>query len=306
MQISIKALWLTAALAAFVTAPSARADFAEDSELVIGVIGDNVSKKTKRYAPLVQYLKAQLSDAGVKNVRTHIWPTSDEIADALKNGEAHLFIDSPLVAAKIAKQSDAKPVLRRWKKGIAEYRSVILVPTSSAVQTVADLKGKRIAFQERDSTSGFMLPADSILASGLSMVEKQRPQDPYDSDKVNYYFTGSDRHTATWLAKGWVEAAGTDGETFSKMEAARPGEFKVIAKSIVVPRNAVLLSKHISDDVTKAITAALIGMDQNDEGRKILKGFKKTKKFDDFPDGAKATFDPIYAMIDRLDQHQLF
>lgn len=306
MLSKFQSLLAQAVIAASLFAVPAQADLAQDGELVIGVIGNNVSKKTKRYSPLANYLQQHLSDVGVRSVRTHIVTTSEEMAKVMKEGKAHLFFDSPLVSAKIAKRSKAKPVLRRWKKGMADYGSVIVVPAKSKIRRVKDLRGKRIAFQDRDSTSGFMLPANDILSAGLTMVEKNRPQDPYDMDKVNYYFTGSDRHTATWLAKGWVEAAGTDTPTFEKLKKARPGAFRVIARSIRVPRNVVLVSSHVSSDINEAIVSVLMDMDKSEQGQEILKNFKKTKKMDAFPNGVEATFTPIYAMIDRLAGQDLF
>lgn len=306
MHYNLLKLILSAMMGIFLVSTNALAEQSKQTELVIGTIGNNVSKKTKNFAPLARYLQQHLAKDGVASVRTRVVPTSEAMANDLLAGKIDIALDSPLVAAKIAKLSGAKPVLRHWKKGIAEYYSVIVVPVASELKSLKDLKGKRIAFQERDSTSGFMLPVDMILSAGAPMIEKRRPQDSYETDKVNYYFSGSDRHTITWLAKGWVEAAGTDVKTFKRLEKARPGKFKILAKSITVPRHVVLQSTATDDAIGKSVAKILIDMDKSEEGQKILHGFKKTKKFDVFPDGSEETFKPIYAIIERLAAHDLF
>lgn len=134
--------------------------------LVIGAINDNVKKELKRTEPLAAYLATELADAGVTDVEIAVIPSSGAMAQALAEGTVDIMFDSPLIAAKVARASGAEPFVRRWKRGIASYHSVILVPADSQIETLADLQGKRIGFQEPDSTSGFMLPAGLIRPRG--------------------------------------------------------------------------------------------------------------------------------------------
>jgi phosphonate transport system substrate-binding protein len=44
----------------------------------------------------------------------------------------------------------------------------------------------------------------------------------------------------------------------------------------------------------------LIAMATTEAGRQALQEFQNTTRFDHFPAGVEATFDPIHAMLDRL------
>src|SRR3989304_5486188 len=76
-----------------------------------------------------------------------------EMAQFLKHGKIDLYIDSPYPALAVSRLSGSKLFLRRWKKGISEYRSVIFAKAASRIARLEDLKGKIIAFEEEFSNS---------------------------------------------------------------------------------------------------------------------------------------------------------
>lgn len=269
--------------------------------LVLGSVGENIKKHLVRFEPMAQYLQDELSGQGITAVQVAVLPSSDAMAQALRDGRVDLYFDSPLVAAKVARASDSEPFLRRWKKGISSYHSVIFVPADSDVRTVADLAGKRIAFQEPDSTSGFMLPAGLLRREGMALRELPSRSTQPRNDEVGYIFTKDDKNTLAWLYKGWVDAAATDPQNYEKLAHAKPGSVRVLARSIDVPRQVVIRRNGLEAGLADRIGAALVAMDQTEPGRSTLKRFNKTTRFDEFPDGVDATFSPIYDLLDELE-----
>ena len=55
-------------------------------------------------------------------------------------------------------------------------------------------------------------------------------------------------------------------------------------------------SRRSSDRLASVLTA----MDESDRGRAVLRRFNKTTRFDHFPKGVEATFNPIYELLDEL------
>ncbi|MGI9451113.1 MAG: phosphate/phosphite/phosphonate ABC transporter substrate-binding protein [Geminicoccaceae bacterium] len=269
--------------------------------VVLGSVSDNIKKHMVRFQPLADYLKEELSAEGVTDVQITVLPSSDSMAQALRDGRIDLYFDSPLVAAKVARASNSKPFLRRWKRGIGSYHSVIMVPTDSDIQTTADLNGKRIAFQKPDSTSGFMLPAGMLRREGLNLRELPSRSAMPSDDEIGYIFTKDDRNTLVWLYKGWVDAAATDPQNYADLDRAMPGSIRIIARSIDVPRQVVIRRNSLEQALANRIEAILTTMDETGDGRKILKSFNKTTRFDQFPDGVDATFTPIYDLLDQLE-----
>jgi phosphonate transport system substrate-binding protein len=268
--------------------------------VVLGSVSDNIKKHMVRFQPLADYLMEKLSAEGVTDVQITVLPSSESMAQALRDGRVDLYFDSPLVAAKVARASNSKPFLRRWKRGIGSYHSVIMVPTDSDIQTIADLNGRRIAFQKPDSTSGFMLPAGMLRREGLTLRELPSRSAMPGDDEIGYIFTKDDRNTLVWLYKGWVDAAATDPQNYADLDRAMPGSIRIIARSIDVPRQVVIRRNGLDQALVARLEATLVAMEETEHGRKTLKSFNKTTRFDQFPDGVDATFNPIYDLLDQL------
>jgi phosphonate transport system substrate-binding protein len=228
-------------------------------------------------------------------------PTSAKMTDALRTGAVHLLFESPLVAAKIAQDGAALPMLRRWRKGVAEYWSEIVVPSESPVRSLEDLRGRIIAFEDPDSTSGHLLPRAVLLERGLEVELLKRWTDPVDPKKVGAVFTLSDKGSILMLFDGRVAALATDPLYVKRVEEARPGALRSIARSITVPRHVVMRSVAMSEERAKRIADVLTGMYDTEEGRRVLAQFRETDRFDAFPEGVEATFAPLKAQLQVLE-----
>ena len=268
--------------------------------LVLGSVNDNVRKHVDRMTPMARYLERELADLGVTEVQIRVATTSSEMVAALRDGQVDLYFDSPLVAANIARQAGAEPFLRRWKRGEASYHSLIIVPADSDIQGVEDLVGHRIGFQEPDSTSGFLLPVGMLHAADLALRELPDRFAPPAEDEIGYVFTGDDKNTLLWLAKGWIVAGATEPRRWDQLNEARPGEFRVIATSIEVPRQVVIRRNGLDAGLVNRIADVLKDMVNSDEGVEVMEKFHKTTRFDDFPRGVEDTFEPIHHLLDRL------
>src|SRR5690606_11564754 len=51
------------------------------------------------------------------------------------------------------------------------YKAMIIVKKDSPIQSVSDLKGKRIAYQNVTSSAGFVWPAGKLMESGLDPLK---------------------------------------------------------------------------------------------------------------------------------------
>lgn len=269
--------------------------------LTIGGITDNVKKERKRTAPLAAYLARRLAADGITSVETAHYPTSEAMARAMASGEVDLMFDSPLVAAIVARDAGGRPFLRRWKDGVVSYHSIILVPADSGIESLDDLRGRRIGFQEPDSTSGYLLPAGLLRRNGIAMRELASGDDMPAADELGFVFTGDDKNTLIWIHQGRIDAAATDPQRFAELERAQPGRFRALARSIDVPRQVGVHSGDLDPELVGRLVEILTEMDQTEEGRAVLRKFKDTERFDQFPDGVEATFGPIYELIGQLE-----
>lgn len=281
------------------TAPTASISTSSATEtLVIGDISDEPAKKIRRYQPLADYLAAQLQNAGFATVQVKIAPNMETMSQWLKSGEVDLYFDSPFPALIVSEQSGAQPILRRWKDGVAEYKTVIFTLTKNDIKSLNDLQGHLIAFEEPFSTSGYMLPLAHLVKAGLKLVEKPNPVSTVGDDEVGYVFSKDDKNAIQWVLGDRVTAAAVSAPDYLKISEKVRAQLTILAETEALPRHLTLVSTTLSPKQKTAIKTTLLQMDNTETGRAVLKQFEETKQFDEFPEGANAGLARMQALYD--------
>ncbi|WP_270725140.1 phosphate/phosphite/phosphonate ABC transporter substrate-binding protein [Shimia sp. Alg240-R146] len=267
--------------------------------LVLGSLENDVRRQYSNFELLARYLEDTLSDTGISSVEIAVYRDEQTFIDAFSFGEIDLYFDSPVIAAKLSRAVDAKPLLRQFKEGDAAYHSHIVVPRDSPVQTIKDLNGLKIAFEEADSSSGFLMPADVITSAGGELVRLRSRKRDVPEGKIGYVFTGDGNNTMYWLTRGWTDAAALHDREINHIETVFPGQFRVIKTSPSMPRQVVMQGRHVDADLSAAIKRTLLDMHKTEEGRVAIGAFFGTERFVPFADG-RAAFVPLLDIIDRL------
>ena len=252
--------------------------------LHIGSVSPEVSAEIKKYTPLATYLALALQSEGIDQGKVVVAKSIPEMAHLLKQGKIDLYLDSPYPALAVSRLSGSKLFLRRWKKGIAEYRSVIFTRADSGVSRLEDLKGKIIAFEEEFSTSGYFVPKLVMMQQGLQPVAKKNVADPVAPDEVGYVFSLDDENAMIWVVRGKVAASVMDNQTYVKQALPHLKNLKVLYQTFSFPRHVVSHRADLPGDLLAKIKETLIQMDQSDQGKKALEKFERTIKFDEIPE----------------------
>lgn len=277
------------------------ASWATAETLNLGTLNEGLRGQIRVFEPLLTYLEDELEDIGISEVRLVVHPSTELMAAAMARKEVDIFIDSPLVVAKIAKASGGIPFLRHWKNGHAYYYSVIFTRVESDIHTLKDLQGKRIAMEDHDSSSGFIAPAHMLLQAGLTFKKLRAPTANHTGDEVGYFLTYNDKNTMFLVASGRADAGATSHNKFLDLMEARPNEFRIIATSERMPRSVLLHRPGLSKPLLDELSETLKGMSQTEEGREILAGFHNSVRFDEFAAGPKRTFAPIFQILQDLE-----
>ncbi|MEM1445257.1 MAG: phosphate/phosphite/phosphonate ABC transporter substrate-binding protein [Planctomycetota bacterium] len=133
----------------------------------------------------------------------------------------------------------------------AQYRMVITVPAGSAIQTLADLEGRTIAFTRPGSNSGYKAP--------LVLLREQAGLTP----PTNYRWTFSFGHAAsiTGLSSGQYEAIATASDLLdAAVEAGdiETGAFRIVYESEAFPVAAIGHAHDLDPALAEKITQALV------------------------------------------------
>jgi phosphonate transport system substrate-binding protein len=267
--------------------------------IVLGDISDDPGEVIEGTQPLADYMAAQLGDFGITTGQVRVTENADAMAQLLDDGEVDLYFDSVFPATMISDASGAQPFLRRWRFGVEEYYTVIFASVESGITSVEDLPGHMIALDNPFSTSGYLLPAVSLIERDLRLVGKQSYDDPVADGEVGFVFSYDDENTLQWVLSGLVAAGATDD--YNYYEAFPPEvteKLVVLAKTESVPRQVVVARPGMDAELLEAIKQILITAHESEEGRVALESFSQTSRFDEFPEGIEAAQDRMREMME--------
>jgi phosphonate transport system substrate-binding protein len=176
-------------------------------------------------------------------------------------------------------------ILRRWKDGLAEYRSLIFANKSGPVSRLEDLRGKLIVFEDPGSTSGYFLPKMLLLKKGFKVTEKAGPKAKVAPGEIGYFFESTDRISIDYVLSGEAAAGAFSDDDHGALDASKKAAINVLAQSETLPRHLVSTRKDLDPAVRARLIEILLSMHLDDEGRKILQKTDNTSKFDRLPGG---------------------
>ena len=260
--------------------------FATESEgrtLVIGKVSSNPKKHYKVLKPMVDYMVSQLGDLGYTNSEVLMAKDIKQLARYMRQGKVDWVTESPFPSAILHRDAGAEYIARKWKKGVAQYHSVLFTGNDSGIDNISDLKGKVVAFQDRGSSTACYIPAAMILEAGLELVEMSSPRDRPGPNEVGYIFADEEINQSTWVHKGIVAAGGYSSTDWSEDDNNPPSfreEMKIFAQSKDIPRAVELVRRDLPDAVKARMTEVLMAMHLDENNKDLLWSYQKTTRFD--------------------------
>jgi phosphonate transport system substrate-binding protein len=254
----------------------------------VGDISNNPAEKIKSFLPFVNYLARQLQPERIDQGKVVIARSIPEMASYVKESKVDLFVESPFPAVAVSRLANSRFLLRRWKRGVAEYRALIFVKKDSGVNKLEDLKGRTIAFEEPLATSTYFLPKLVMVQRGLKLEQKKDHGDPVGRDEIGYIFVGDEPNAMFWVLRDKVTAGVMNNQNYLQEVRGYAESLKVIYETFPIPRQVISHRPDLNSNLVARIKEMLLKMDQSEEGRKVLQEFEKTTKFDELPDGAMA------------------
>lgn len=266
--------------------------------LTIGSLSLSPGREHEVVQPFADYLAGRLGPVGIGHGRVVVVQSVHGMVEELAAGRIDLYVDSPFPVAFVAAHGGGlKVLLRRWKRGAEAYRSLIFARADSGIETLADLRGRMIAFGEPFSTTGYLLPKTALLATGLQVASYQDPAAAVPRDRVGYVFSNDAESTVFWVLKGRVSAGAGNDDYFAEMAGERIDELRIIARTPSLPRNLVCARRGLDPAVEAAIIDVLLGMASDEAGRAVLEAYEETARFDRLPQGAEEALAEVAGLL---------
>lgn len=233
-----------------------------EEEILIGLIPEeNIFRQFERHKPLSEYLTKKL---GTK-VRFTILSKYGDIIDRFvsRNMDGAFFGDFTAVLAEeqLGTEPVAKPVNLDGKTTVKSY---IFARKDSGIKTVSDMKGKRAAFVDKATASGYLFALSYLKQNGVS-----EPEGFFEE----YYFTGSHDSAINAVLDGRADIGSAKSRIFNKLVEKDPfikEELNILAESDELPDTTLCLRADLDIPTKNFVKNILINMKHDPDGQKVL------------------------------------
>ena len=192
------------------------------------------------FKPMISLLEAE---TGVK-ISFRSAKDYESFNQSILKGEIDIFFMGPSIYAELYAQHPDKVrlVATALDKGKPTFKGVIVAKKDSAINSLADLKGKKFAFGDRDSTLSCYIPAAMLMDAGVF-------------DSLKYDFTGKHDNVAQSVLQGGHDAGGLKPDVAEKYMGQG---LKIIAESAPVYEHVIGIGSKVDDATMAKIQKALL------------------------------------------------
>ena len=216
---------------------------------------ESAPEVTRRWEPILAQLE---KDLGVK-VKPIMASDYRGTIEALKFKKAEIGHLGPksYVEATNDNYANVEPVVQiRHSNGSLGYRSCLIVHADSDIFSPEDIGGKTFAFNDPNSTSGYLVPMTMFLNEmGLN------PQQHFSK----LTFSGSHEASILAVTNKKVEVASTnlpDIQQLTREGKVPRGALRIIWVSKLIPNDPIVVRKDLPDSLRQAIQDSLVAMQE--------------------------------------------
>ncbi|MGK7928289.1 MAG: phosphate/phosphite/phosphonate ABC transporter substrate-binding protein [Spirulina sp.] len=183
-------------------------------------------------------------------------------ASALQLEQIDLALAGPAEYVIIRSRTNAIPVIELTRP---HYRSVIIAPTTTKIQSLQALKNKALALSDIGSTSGHLGPTKLLMDAGL---------DP--KSDIDIQMLGDDGSVEA-IQTGKVEAWGGSALDYEAFFGDKKEDFPIIATTPLLPNDIFMTTGQMKPEIVEEIRSRML--DNQDKLLAALVKGEKTQKY---------------------------
>ncbi|MDU6725680.1 MAG: phosphate/phosphite/phosphonate ABC transporter substrate-binding protein [Bradyrhizobium sp.] len=219
---------------------------------------ENASELIKRNQPLKDYLEKELG----KKVDLVVTTDYSSMIEAMRFGRIDIAYFGPLSYVLAKGKADIEPFAAMVSDGKPTYRSVVIANANANVNSLSDIKGKKVAFGDRASTSSHLIPKTLMAEAGV-----------VNDRDYQQHFVGSHDAVAVNVANGNAEVGGLSEviwKTLLERKLVEAGKVKVIAYSKEYPQYPWTMRSDLKPELKDKIRTTFVNL----KDPAVLKNFK--------------------------------
>jgi len=237
---------------------------------------ENASTVIKNNQPLKAYLEKTLG----RKVQLIVTTDYSSMIEAMRFGRLELGYFGPLSYTMAASKSKIEAFASLMKKGTTTYNAVVIGNKAAGIKTMADLRGKDVAYGDQASTSSHLIPKKMLIDAGLVTGRDYRE-----------HFVGAHDAVAVAVQNGHAQAGGLSKPIFDSLVArgiVSLDKVAVLGVSPPFPEYPWAMRQDLDPALKDKIRAAFIDL----KDPAVLKPFKA--------DGFGAMKDADYDVVREL------
>lgn len=253
-----------------------------EQQLIVGRISMKPTSQMRKLNALNTYLEQAFPGGERLRYKAVVVPSVGDMAELLSEGRVDILSETPLAAIELEQSADAEILLHEWKKGVAEYSSILITRKDSGMESLEDLRDQVIAFEDRGSTSGFLLPLAILRQRGLVCVELASAQDTPPPGQVGYIFAQHEIEVSTMVATGQVAAGAMsdlDWNDEDEVPFQQRRQMRIMYRSEPVLRSLLLVRRSMSPEIKLRLIKFFTQMHDSPEGWEAMKKYNKVRRF---------------------------
>lgn len=221
----------------------------DPATLKVTVLPDeNSNKVISDNEGLKNYLEAKLA----KKVEIHVFTNYTAMIEAFRAKNVDLCYFGPLsYCIAVDKGAEAECFACKVKGGLKSYRSVVIARADSDIRTLADIRGKKMAYGDPASTSSHLIPKCELAKAGVG-----------ESDYTEV-FVGKHDVVAVNVATGSVDAGGLSQPIYEGLVASKKidaAKVRVIHESPEIPDYPWAMQRDLAPALKEKIRAAFLDL----------------------------------------------
>lgn len=251
-------LALSGAALAAMTAPA----LSQDQVLRLAFIPqENPDKLLGDIQAITSWLSADIG------ARVEGFVTIDHAAavEALRNGDADISFMGALPFVLAEKEIGAAPLLSEIYRDAPNYTGRVFVRRDSGIKSLANLKGRDIAFADPISESGYMYPLAEFERAGL-IAEPAAAENFFG----RIFFAGGYQQAMQAMAEGLVDAAGASQYADLLLTPTQQSEVTWIAESDPIPSHVVIARPGLDTGLQAQFVEAMLKLNLPENSDKLL------------------------------------
>jgi len=216
-----------------------------------------VKEIVTRFTPLADYLGKEIG----RPVSVRVGSDYQEHIAYVGKDEADIAFMGPAPYVTMVAKYGKKPMLARLETdGNPLFRGYFVVRQDSPLKTLADLKGKRMAFGDRDSTMSHLVPQYMLEQAGVTL------------DKLaDHKFLGSHNNVVLAVLSGDFDAGAVKDEVFDKY--AKQG-LRALVDTPYYSDHVFVTRSTLAPGMIQALRSAMLRLKDTPGGREILEAIK--------------------------------